>query len=124
MANTQRSRVSPQVLQADMDAYLSLKAIAGYQSSNPAHSLGAIAELYDKLRASLETELHAHHAFAAARDASLAMQWEFHDAILGVKNQVKAQYGDDSDQVAALGLKKKSERRPPTKASKPSPVQG
>ena len=63
MANTQRSRVSPQVLQADMDAYLSLKVIAGYQSSNPAHSLSAIAELYDRLRASLETELHAQHAF-------------------------------------------------------------
>lgn len=124
MANTQRSRVSPQVLQADMDAYLSLKVIAGYQPSNPAHSLSAIAELHDKLRASLETELHAHHAFAAARDASLAMQWEFHDAILGVKNQVKAQYGANSDEVATLGLKKKSERRTPTRATKPSAAQG
>ena len=51
MANTQRSRVSPQVLQADMDAYLSLKVIAGYQSFNPAHSLGAIAELVPSARA-------------------------------------------------------------------------
>jgi hypothetical protein len=52
------------------------------------------------------------------------MQWEFHDAILGVKNQVKAQYGADSDEVAALGLKKKSERRPPTRATKASVAQG
>jgi hypothetical protein len=84
-----------------MDAYLSLKVIAGYQPSNP-----------------------AHHAFAAARDASLAMQWEFHDAILGVKNQVKAQYGANSDEVATLGLKKKSERRSPTRATKAGAGQG
>jgi len=29
--------------------------------------------------------------------------------ILGVKAQVKAQYGEDSDEYASLGMKKKSE---------------
>ena len=41
-------------------------------------------------------------------------------SFLGVKDQVIAQYGPDSDQVAALGLKKKSNRKAPTRAGKPA----
>jgi hypothetical protein len=37
-----------------------------------------------------------------------------------VKDQVIAQYGPDSDQVVALGLKKKSDRKAPTRAGKPA----
>jgi len=44
----------------------------------------------------------------------------FHDTILGVKDQVIAQYGPNSDEVASLGLKKKSERKAPVHASKPA----
>jgi hypothetical protein len=38
--------------------------------------------------------------------------------MLGVKTQVVAQYGDNSDQVQALGLKKKSERKKPARKAK------
>ncbi|WP_291992349.1 hypothetical protein [Candidatus Accumulibacter sp. ACC003] len=40
--------------------------------------------------------------------------------IIGVKDQVIAQFGPNSDQVASLGLKKKSERKSPARASKPA----
>lgn len=39
---------------------------------------------------------------------------------MGVKAQVVAQYGADFDQVQALGLKKKSERKTPGRKAKPS----
>ena len=55
-----------------------------------------------------------------ATDATVAAQWAFHDIILDVKNQAKAQFGADSDEVAALGLKKKSERKSPSRSSKPA----
>jgi len=32
-----------------------------------------------------------------------------------VKTQVRAQYGEDSNELAALGLKKKSEKKSPTR---------
>ncbi|MDT5263372.1 MAG: hypothetical protein QOC61_2376, partial [Acidobacteriota bacterium] len=35
------------------------------------------------------------------------------------KIQVTAQFGDNSDEVAAVGLKKKSEYKKPTRRSKP-----
>jgi hypothetical protein len=49
----------------------------------------------------------------AARDAANAAEWALHNLILGAKDQVIAQYGEDSDQVQAIGLKKKSEHKRP-----------
>ncbi len=45
----------------------------------------------------------------AARDTANAAEWAFHNAMLGAKDQIIAQYGDDSNEVQSLGLKKKSE---------------
>ena len=56
---------------------------------------------------------HAHNTLAAARDALLTAQRDFHEIILGAKNEVRALFGPDSDQVASQGLKKKSERSKP-----------
>lgn len=48
----------------------------------------------------------------AARDTSTGSEWSFHNLVLGGKDQVIAQYGRDSDEAQAVGLKKKSERKP------------
>jgi hypothetical protein len=54
-----------------------------------------------------------------AHDATTAAAWALHKAVLGAKSQVIAQFGPDSNAVAALGLKKKSEyRRPPRRSGK------
>jgi len=55
-----------------------------------------------------------------ARDNAAAAEWEFHNAMLGVKDQIIAQFGKDSNQVQAIGLKKKSERKSPGRAAKSS----
>jgi hypothetical protein len=54
-------------------------------------------------------EAQAEAAFKAARDATVAAEWAAHNVMIGVKEQVKAQYGSASDEVQALGLKKKTE---------------
>ena len=120
MARNLNIRIQAQVLQADEDAFLALKVIADYKPANPAYNVEALAMKYQAMRAAEEAELHAQHALSAARDAAVIAQWEYHDLILGVKDQIVAQYGPDSDQLASLGLKKKSERRPPARLSKPS----
>ena len=56
-----------------------------------------------------------HHAAAAA-------EWEFHDTMLAVKEQVIAQFGKNSDQVQALGLKKKAEYKSPVRTGKSKTV--
>lgn len=120
MAKNENVRVKTEVLQADEDACLALKTIAGYNPANPAYSLATLTARHEAMRAAQEAELHAQHALDAVRDAAVAAQWEYHRIILGVKDQVIAQYGPDSDQVASLGLKKKSERKAPTRAGKPA----
>ena len=45
-------------------------------------------------------------------------EWEFHNTMLAVKEQVIAQFGKNSDQVQALGLKKKTEYKAPARRGK------
>ena len=120
MSSTQKSRMSSQQLQADIDAYLALKAINGYTPYDASYSLQAAATLHDQLRVAQEAELHAQNTLAATRDALIAPQWEFHNLILGVKNQAKALFGANSDEVAARGLEKKSERRSRANTTRPT----
>ncbi|HEX8686139.1 MAG TPA: hypothetical protein VF654_06540, partial [Pyrinomonadaceae bacterium] len=65
----------------------------------------------DLLREATQAEATA----AAKRDAATAGEWEFHNAILGAKVQVEAQFGSDSDEFASLGMKKKSDYKSPTR---------
>lgn len=120
MTITRMKRLTAQVIQADVEAYLALKVIPDYQPHNADYSLGRVAELHDQLLITQEAELHAQHALLAARDAAVAAQSAFHDVILAVKNQVKAQYGVDSDQLVSVGLKKKSERKAAARTPKPA----
>jgi hypothetical protein len=55
---------------------------------------------------------------ARTEEAARAAEWEFHNTMLAVKEQVIAQFGKNSDQVQALGLKKKSEYKAPTRKAK------
>ena len=80
----------------DIESDHALRTMTGYKASNPANSREAA---YKVLR---EAEQNA----VATQIAAAGM----HGVILGVKNKAKAFYGPSSDQVAALGLKKKSER--------------
>ncbi len=50
----------------------------------------------------------------AARDEGVAVEVEYHNAILSSRAQVVAQFGKDSNEVRAVGLKKVSEYRKPT----------
>jgi hypothetical protein len=46
--------------------------------------------------------------------------WDFHYAVLEAKSQVKAQFGADSNELQAVGLKKKSEYKSPKARKTPS----
>jgi len=120
MAKNENVRLQTEILQADEDAFLALKAMAGYSPANPAYSPGILTAKYEAMRAAQEAELRAQNALDAARDATVAIQWEHPNLILGAKDQVIAQFGADSNELASLGLKKKSERKAPARAYRPS----
>jgi len=112
MANESK-RLRPAQIEEDESSYAALQAMAGYTPANQVYSLGAITGVYESLRGAWTAETQAEAALAAARDNAVAREWEFHNLILGAKDQVTAQFGRDSNEVQAIGLKKASERKAP-----------
>ena len=119
MADTKTRPLSPGQLQDDLDAFAALKNIVGYDPSNPAYKVGDGQTIKDAMAAAEDASAQAEAAAKAARDNEVAAQWAFHDFILGAKTQVKAQFGDSSNEIQALGLKKKSEYKSPSKKKTP-----
>lgn len=119
MADAKTRPLSPGQLQDDLDAFAALKDITGYAPSNDDYSVIIIQGRKDDMTAAEEASAQAEAAAKAARDNEVAAQWVFHDRILGAKTQVKAQFGDSSNEIQALGLKKKSEYKSPTKKKTP-----
>ena len=118
MPRNQIYRSSDLGLNADLKILQALKTISDYRPINPAYTVEALQARYAAQQAADEAERKTQAAFSAAHKVAVAADWDFHDAMMGVKYQVIAQYGPDSDQVVLLGLKKKSERKAPTRAAK------
>ena len=112
MAN-ETNRIKPALIDADEESFAALKAIANYAPANSAYTLAAIEQAHEEMRAARVQETQADAAAKAARDNATSREWNFHNLILGSKDQVTAQFGRDSNEVQAIGLKKASERKAP-----------
>jgi hypothetical protein len=120
MARNQSKRLSPAKIEANESGFAALRAIKEYTPINRAYSLEAIRRTHAELENLRRAEAEAAAAMAAAREGAVAKEWEFHNLMLGVKEQIIAQFGKDSNEVEALGLKRKSDYKPPTRKSIPS----
>ena len=118
MAKNQNVRLAPVKLQVDLDSYTAWLGITTYAPANTAYAKTAVTAKYTALKSAQDAELAAQVALATARDAAAAAEWEFHNTMLAVKEQVVAQFGKSSDQVQALGLKKKTEYKTPVRKAK------
>lgn len=121
MAKNETRRIAPSVLQADRDAFAALKNMPTYKSAQTQFDVAAIQTLADTMVAKSDIEAQKQADLNAARDEATTAEWDFHNGILGAKDQVIAQFGDDSNQVQSLGLKKKSEYKAPKSKNKPAP---
>jgi hypothetical protein len=117
MAN-QTKRLKPALIQADMEAFAALQAMEGYAPANPAYTVAAIKQAHDNMTSAQTAETQAEATAASARDTAVAGEWEFHNLILGSKDQVTAQFGRNSNQVQSVGIKKSSERKAPTRTKR------
>jgi hypothetical protein len=121
MAIDKTRKLSPAIKQDDLDTLAALKDISGYTPANPAYTLTKVQTAQGNMDAAQDAEVQAQAAADAARDVATTAEWAFHDVILGVKEQVRAQFGTDSNELQAIGLKKKSEKaRPGSKTKKPA----
>lgn len=115
MAREQSKRLSQAVIDADRSCFAALQGMTNYSPANPAFSLAAITAAQTGLSKALSDMAQAEEALAAARAEAIAKEWEFHNLILGAKDQVLALFGRDSYEVEAIGLKRRSEYKTPTR---------
>jgi hypothetical protein len=118
MAKEETRRLQPEIISEDQDCLAALKGLSDYKPSDTAFTKTALQSASDDLDDAHEKETQAEAGWKAARDRAVKAEWTLHNLILGSKNQVKAQYGDDSDEVNAVGLKKKSEYKRPVRKAK------
>ena len=112
------TRISPQQLKSDIELIRALSGIDGYTPHNPAYSLESATVALEQLDKSETALILAENALAAARSAVINDRSAVHKIALGVKDETVVLFGPDSDQIAALGMKKKSERSRPKRSAK------
>ena len=122
MAVNQSRRLRAEELDADHEAVVAVQSIAGYKPLNPAYSTATLTDLNAARDRAQHEEIRAQQALATARDIACAAEWALHNAVLGARTQVRAQFGDDSNEVQAIGLKKRSDRKRPASRTRSVPT--
>jgi hypothetical protein len=112
--NTSR-RLSAQLLDQDVDSLNGLNTIEGYSTKRKEATLEALQQTYQVMLTQQQAETEKLALYRAASDAARLAEWEFHNAILAMKEVVLGQFGADSNEAQSVGLKKKSDRKRPTR---------
>ncbi|MBW4464832.1 MAG: hypothetical protein KME07_05245 [Pegethrix bostrychoides GSE-TBD4-15B] len=112
--NTSR-RLAAQLLNQDIDSLNGFNTIQGYSTKRQAATPEALQKAYQAMLAFQQAETEKLALYRAAADAARLAEWEFHNSVLAMKEVVRGQYGVDSDEAQSIGLKKKSDRKRPTR---------
>lgn len=120
MAKNQSRRIAPSLLKSDREAHDALQAMTDYAPANPSYKLTELAARRQNMEEKSRVEAQAEAVAKAARDEAATAEWEFHNAMLGAKQQAIAQWGKDSTNVQSLGLKRESEYKTPRRKAKPT----
>ena len=115
---SEAKRLHKSILEKDIYAFRALKGITGYSPVHPELQLSNLSAKYDMMESHHDTETVKESEYKAAYDDSVEAEHVFHNLILEVKNQIRAQFGSSSNELQSLGLKKKSEYKSPAKSKK------
>ncbi len=118
MAEKQTRRLTPNRLVSNTNAFAALKDIPGYQSVSPSYEMNTGNILANMMKETQDKEAQAAAAYKAARDNAVTAEWAMHDFILGAKDQIAAQFGKNSNEFQAMGMKKKKEYKRPSRKPK------
>jgi len=106
-------RLPPQAISQDVTSWHGLQTISSYDTSRTDASVDKLQQAYQAMLAQQQAETEKLTLYRAALDAARLAEWEFHNTVLAMKEVIRGQYGSDSDQAQAVGLKKKSDRKRP-----------
>ncbi|NTU85597.1 MAG: hypothetical protein HGA45_40725 [Chloroflexales bacterium] len=115
MASRSNSRLSQEVITKDRTILAAVMNLGDYAPTNVIYNTDSVQQLEAAMLAVLQAESRIQQEADAIRDQAIAAMNAFHKGVKGIKHQVKAQYGEDSVALHAIGLKKVSERKRPTR---------
>lgn len=95
-----------------------LKAIYGYHTSRPEATPESLQAAYQDMLAKQQLETEQQVIAREAAEAARKAEQDFHTAVLAMKEAVKGQFGSDGKEAVAIGLKRKSDRKSPTRRPK------
>ena len=109
MATNQTRALPAATLSDDKDAIAACKKITTYTPQKEEFNQAALDAAQDALKPLEDDLAQKKAAHDASRDNLVGAQWVRHNLVLGMRTQIKAQFGEDSNELQAVGLKKKSE---------------
>ena len=110
MTDTTR-RLAPKRIKQDVQAFHSLATIANYAPMREEATEARLQQRYQAMLESQRQETEVEVQLKALRDQAQQAEWQFHEAILAMKQTVLGQFGPNSDEIQALGYKRKSQRK-------------
>ena len=117
MAKNEKIPLKSEQLEEDLTAYINLQDLKDYNPRLEAYSLVKVTAVKTKMDLAFRNLEQTERRLKEYRQMHIAAEWEFHNMMLGCKEQVIGQYGSDSNEIQALGLKKKSDYKKPKRRS-------
>ncbi len=102
-------RLSGKVIDADIESVSGLSTVDGYIPVRSEATPTALKDYYAAMLEKQQQETALTVNQKAAADEARQAEWDFHNAVLAMKESIKGQYGPDSHAAQAVGYKKKSE---------------
>lgn len=115
MSTSSNRRIPTKILEEDRYALIGLQSLDSYTPANSNFDTATLTTLHSQMLAVQSELISTMQRIDALRDKVADAENAFHNGIQGAKNQVIAQYGDDSLEIQTLGRKRKSERRRPSR---------
>ncbi len=106
-------RLSPRILNADVDSFHGLNTVVGFMPSRPEAAAKNIQTAYNRMLEKQRLENEQLAITKNATDAARAAEIEFHGAVLAMKGSVRGQFGPNSNEAQAVGYKKTSAYKRP-----------
>lgn len=118
MAVTSNYRLPDDRLDNDRAALVAIRDLEDYRALNPQQSVESLVALERAHRESKEAVQRGETQLAAQRNAEIEAGWAFHNAIMGAKANIAAQYGNDAQVIESIGLTRRSKRKRPVRTAR------
>jgi hypothetical protein len=96
-------RRRPIVIRHDEERYWAMPGTSRFTPTRPPIDLDEILAAAASVEIARARAQEARARAAAAREVAIAAEWAFHDAIQGVRQAVRDQYGPESPEAYAVG---------------------